>query len=61
MDKANKYIRRIKIVLEGLSQVYEKFKENFEKAVSVAKEYDKEGIIDEKEFAEINLNDDYEH
>ena len=61
LDKANKYIRRIKIVLEGLSQVYEKFKENFEKAVSVAKEYDKEGIIDEKEFAEVNLNDDYEH
>lgn len=54
LDKANKYIRRIKIVLEGLSHVYEKFKENFEKAVSVAKEYDKEGIIDEKEFAEIN-------
>lgn len=61
MDKANKYINRIKLVLEVLSQTYENFKENFGKAVSAVKEYDKQGYIDEKEFTNIELEEDYEH
>lgn len=60
-DKANKYINRIKLVLEVLSQTYENFKENFGKAVSAVKEYDKQGYIDEKEFTNIELEEDYEH
>ena len=48
-------------MLEVLSQTYENFKENFGKAVSAVKEYDKQGYIDEKEFTNIELEEDYEH
>lgn len=61
LEKANKYINRIKMVMGQLSQIYENFNEKFKHAVSLAKENDKEGNIDEKEFTNIELTNDYEH